>query len=855
MSKLSLLYTYGFTRAGQQIAFQKFQSLRRTIRDYGWKAGFWKIRNKLASLRAMESNNATAQAPQSSPLPSPLPTNWTPARQYFGSISIPENSYESHYEADEDFSNRKTDIKALAFYLPQFHTFPENDHWWGKGFTEWTNTRKARPQFPSHYQPREPHDDIGYYDLSDWHTLKKQAEMLKRHGIYGLCIYHYWFSGKRLMEKPVDLLLQHPEIDLNFCLCWANENWTRAWDGQQGNVLIAQKHENDDIDYIKDLKRYIMDKRYIRVNGEPLILVYRPGILPNPSKTFRLWRKWALENKIGKIRILVVRGCISTPESAMIEGADGEVEFPPSYTAQPTVLKSTPDGIQILSYRSYVDEIVNGRGFTETYKHPVYRGAMLGWDCTPRRKSFHCWYGFAPESYYQWLSYIIKYTRAHHKPEDRFIFINAWNEWAEGTYLEPDKMFGYTNLNTTSRALFDLPLQADIIPRENYELTRNSPYYDEKWYLKTFQDIAASGMDPLRHFVATGWKEGRSPSEHFPDAVYLFYNPKLKTGNNGPLVTFLHSHLPDQYLTDMIRKFDDLQAEIREKLKIKLIVPRIPESLDDVKDKKIAVHLHCFYADMIPQICEYLSYIPFAFDLFISVPENQQIDLNLREQFRRRLPLLRRCELQICPNRGRDIAPMICTFGKKLLSYDYFCHIHTKKSLHTPAHAKWATFIYEHLFGSQDWMERILHLLATDADTVYPPDFLMMREEPSGWGSNIVFAQKVLEKYGRDVDLEKEFPLIEFPQGSMFWGRTEALKDLLQLPLTYDDFPQEPLGTDGSIAHALERLFFIWHKDRPGCNYQIFRPGEEDMMTRKRYWYKPLGKKSEKKDAAPHQKK
>lgn len=823
MSKLTLL------------SRKNFQAFRRTVKESGWKTALRKVRNRFTNPPAPESA-AAAQYLDSA--------IWTPARRYFGFSDIPANSYESHYEADDDFSGRKTDIKALAFYLPQFHTFPENDHWWGKGFTEWTNTRKAVPQYPSHYQPREPHDDIGYYDLSDWHTLQKQAEMLKRHGIYGLCIYHYWFSGKRLMEKPVDLLLAHPEIDLKFCLCWANENWTRAWDGQQGHVLIAQKHQNDDIDYIKDLKKYVMDKRYIRVNGAPLILVYRPGILPNPSKTFKLWRKWAIENKIGKIRILVVRGCISTPESAMIEGADGEVEFPPSYTAQPTVLKSTEDGIQILSYRSYVNEIINGRGFTETYKHPVYRGVMLGWDCTPRRKSFHCWYGFSPESYYQWLCYNIKYTRKHHEPEDRFIFINAWNEWAEGTYLEPDKLFGYTNLNTTSRALFDLPLKADIIPPANFTITKKSPYYDEKWYLKTFQDIAQSGMDPLRHFVATGWKEGRSPSEYFPDAIYLFYHPELKTGNDGPLITFLRHHLPNQYLTDMVKKFDDLQTKVREKLKIKLIVPTIPKSLDDVKDKKIAVHLHCFYADMIPQICEYLASIPFEFDLFISVPQNQAIDLNLRQQFRSRLPRLRKCELQICPNRGRDIAPMICTFGEKLLNYDFFCHIHTKKSLHTPAHAKWATFIYDHLFGTQDWMERILHLLATDADTVYPPDFLMMREEPSGWGSNIVFAQKVLKKYGKNVDLEKDFPLIEFPQGSMFWGRTQALKELLQLPLTYEDFPQEPLGTDGSIAHALERLFFIWHKDLPGFNYQIFRPGEEDMMTRKRYWYKPLDEQS-----------
>ena len=228
---------------------------------------------------------------------SPDPTAaWSDAQRFFGTNGISANSYESFYEADEDFSTLKTDIKALAFYLPQFHTFPENDEWWGKGFTEWTNTRKAKPQYPSHYQPREPHKDIGYYDLSDWRTLDRQAKMIKKHGLYGLCIYHYWFSGKRLMEKPVDLLLEHPEIDLKFCLCWANENWTRTWDGMEKHVLISQKHENDDIDYIIDLKKYVMDPRYIRVNGEPLVLVYRPDSLPDAAKTFRRWRQWAMDS-------------------------------------------------------------------------------------------------------------------------------------------------------------------------------------------------------------------------------------------------------------------------------------------------------------------------------------------------------------------------------------------------------------------------------------------------------------------------------------------------------------------------------------------------------------------------------
>ena len=777
---------------------------------------------------------------------------WTPARRYFGTVNIPENSYESFYEKEEDFSSRTTDIKALAFYLPQFHSFPENDRWWGKGFTEWVNTRKAQPRYPSHYQPREPHEDIGYYDLSDWHTLLKQAELVRRHGLYGLCIYHYWFSGKQLMEKPLELLMQHPEIDLKFCLCWANENWTRAWDGLEKHVLIAQKHQNDDLEYIIDLKKYLQDSRYIRVNGEPLILVYRPGILPDAAKTFRRWREWAESNGIGKIRILVVRGCANTPESMFVEGADGEVEFPPAYTAMPTVLKSSPDGMQILYYASYVNEIISGRGCTESYSHPVYRGAMLGWDCTPRRKAFHAWYGFSPQWYYRWLRYNIEYTRRHHDPEDRFIFINAWNEWAEGTYLEPDRLFGYTNLNTTSRALFDLPFSEPPSPEQKMQIVGNSPFFDLAWYSGTYQDIAAVGMNPLFHFVQTGWKEGRSPSEYFPNALYLFFNPDVSRADCCSLMDFIAKKHTPGYLRELTERFDAIQSEVRKKLKIELMVP--PAAEPSGSAKSVAVHLHCFYIDMVPEICAWLAKIPFPFDLLVSLPGGgRKTKMQLAETFKKSLPRMNLCDIRICPNRGRDIAPLICTFGRQILKYDYFCHIHTKKSLHSPTHAVWAEFICRHLFQSEDWVRRILGLLDAGAAVVYPPDFLMMKEEPSGWGSDREQAQELLKRFHKDVDLARDFPVIEFPQGSMIWGSVSAFRQMFSLKLKFEDFPKEPLRTDGSIAHALERLFFIWCMDHPGRICQVFLPGEEALMGRKRYWFKPLEQRKEKSDPAQGQ--
>jgi len=194
----------------------------------------------------------------------------------------PTGSYHAWYEDNIDFSRHTTDIKAVAFHLPQFHQIPENDLWWGEGFTEWTNTKKARPLFNGHYQPREPHDDIGYYDLSDVETLRKQVRLARQHGIYGFCFYHYWFSGKRLLEKPLDILLENPDININFCLCWANENWTRRWDGKDRELLIEQKYEEQDpLKFIKDLETYLKDDRYIRVNGKPMLLIYKIPEIPN----------------------------------------------------------------------------------------------------------------------------------------------------------------------------------------------------------------------------------------------------------------------------------------------------------------------------------------------------------------------------------------------------------------------------------------------------------------------------------------------------------------------------------------------------------------------------------------------
>ncbi|MDD3242506.1 MAG: glycoside hydrolase family 99-like domain-containing protein [Eubacteriales bacterium] len=378
-----------------------------------------------------------------------------------GGTAITYTPYEAEYQDNEVLSGA-AQVKALAFYLPQYHTFPENDAWWGKGFTEWVNTKKAEPRFKGHYQPRTPHEDIGYYDLSDVETLKKQAKLAKEHGIFGFCFYYYWFSGKRLMEKPVDMLLEHPEIDINFCLCWANENWTRAWDGQDKEVLMKQDYsEQDDDTFIEDLKKYLDDPRYVRVGGKPVVIVYNPGQIPHVKRTFSMWRQVARQLGIGEILIWTCQTANNTASSLSIAPyVDAEVEFPPHNMWHEFLgvkgLELQGKEAFIYHYQKLVHYLM--RRPDPQGGLPVYRSAMMCWDNAARRANgWTTYYGYSLDSYYQWLVNNIQYTKRNFEPGERFTFINAWNEWAEGTYLEPDEKYGYANINTTTRALYGIP--------------------------------------------------------------------------------------------------------------------------------------------------------------------------------------------------------------------------------------------------------------------------------------------------------------------------------------------------------------------------------------------------------------
>jgi hypothetical protein len=356
--------------------------------------------------------------------------------------------------APDDTPAPQPDVKAIAFYLPQYHRIKENDAWWGEGFTEWTNVRSARPQFTGHHQPHVPHEKVGYYDLNDAQVLEWQASLARGAGIYGFCYYYYWFGGKRLLEMPLERLLASGKPDMPFCYCWANENWSRRWDGQDAEILIAQRHSTkDDAAVIHDLMRAFQDPRYIKVNCRPILIIYRPQLLPDARATFDLWRRLCLEAGIGELYLMGVKGHGCQDASKL--GLDGLIEFPPNdhSASKPTDIPANiVSGFagSLYDYR----EVRHRSLLAGRPEHPFYRGVMPSWDNTARRKSKgKVFLHSSPGAYRNWLRITAARTRAEPDPENRLLFINAWNEWAEGCHLEPDEKYGYAWLNATRQVL------------------------------------------------------------------------------------------------------------------------------------------------------------------------------------------------------------------------------------------------------------------------------------------------------------------------------------------------------------------------------------------------------------------
>lgn len=377
----------------------------------------------------------------------------TPSSYYQTSAALPLTN-PSNYTA-----------KFIAYYLPQYHQMAENDEWWGEGFTEWTNVAKAMPRYKGHYQPRMP-SSLGFYDLSNINTIRKQVELAKRGGIYGFCIHDYWFDGRRVLERPINIIRDNLDIDIKFCINWANENWTRTWDGLESDILLQQNYSSkSDIAYGQYLLDLTKDRRYIRVEGRPLVMVYRPSLLPDASATFERWRD--IFRLAGEPEPFLVMPQAFGNLDPRKFGMDAAAGFPPHTSGE--IVRNDATSLSLLdptfqgqarSYQTMINNEINGRPNDYT----LFPGVCPNWDNEARKPGRGTsYYGSTPGLYANWLNNAARYRLDFKNTDQAIVFINAWNEWGEGAYLEPDRHDGFAYLSETRHVLDSLSSSNNFI--------------------------------------------------------------------------------------------------------------------------------------------------------------------------------------------------------------------------------------------------------------------------------------------------------------------------------------------------------------------------------------------------------
>jgi lipopolysaccharide biosynthesis protein len=366
-------------------------------------------------------------------------------------------------------------VRAIAMYLPQFHPVKENDEWWGKGFTEWTNVTKAQPLFEGHYQPHLP-ADLGFYDLRLHEARQAQADLAKAHGIYGFCYYHYWFNGRRILERPFTEVFESGKPDFPFMLCWANENWTKRWDGNENEILLNQDYSlEDDLKHIQSLIPYFKDPRYITIDNKPVFAIYRSTEFPDMKATIRIWREEAAKHDL-ELYICRFEG-FTKGKQYLEDGFDAGIDFQPIgscgeylYDLSKTYVKKNlseriinkiikeykkvlrnqpqPHNRIEINYNDFANWVMS-KPYPDYVQFP---GITPSWDNSARRKEPLIMKDANPTKYGEWLKHIVE-NFVPNTANENLIFINAWNEWAEGNHLEPDRKWGRDYLEQTKEKL------------------------------------------------------------------------------------------------------------------------------------------------------------------------------------------------------------------------------------------------------------------------------------------------------------------------------------------------------------------------------------------------------------------
>ena len=377
--------------------------------------------------------------------------------------------------------NDKSSVKLIAMYFPQLHAIPENDQWWGKGFTDWVNVKKGKPLFQGHNQPRVPLNN-NYYDQSQLETLVWQIKLAKQYGIYGFCHYHYWFDGKQLLETPTNMMLENKDLDMPFCLSWANETWSRRWDGRDHQILIKQTHPPTEESWSKHfdyLIRAWTDERAIKIDGKPVFVIYRPNKIKNIDQMLAYWEKRAIQRGLKGVYFIFQKQ-YELPRNDCIKAFDAVFQFQPfeaiyhalynkltlsRYAKLRHFIYVLPQPIQHfiwflwscwqndITFYEYDDIWKTILELREEAGLTTFPGAFIDWDNTARYgKKARIFKGANSERFQYWFDQLVKNTMQR-PVDEQFIFINAWNEWAEGTYLEPDEKNGYGYLEAIRKVL------------------------------------------------------------------------------------------------------------------------------------------------------------------------------------------------------------------------------------------------------------------------------------------------------------------------------------------------------------------------------------------------------------------
>jgi hypothetical protein len=451
----------------------------------------------------------------------------------------------------EEILESETLARLIAFYLPQFHPIPENDEWWGKGFTEWRNVTKAKPLFRGHKQPKLP-ADLGFYDLRLPEIRQQQADLAGKYGIEGFCFWHYWFNGKLLLERPVLEIINSGKPDFPFCLAWANEPWSRRWNGEPLNVLQEQVYggADDDLRHFQWLLPALKDPRAIKINGKPVFLIYKANQIPEIKRTTTLWRELSLKHGLPGLYLLSIETTGTFGFDPRPAGFDAAVEFQPRWdkcgkfmegankSLLSKIINKSKYGMRVWDYQKLWPNLL-----TKAADYPLYPGVFPRWDNSPRTgKKGIVIHNSTPQEYGKWLAKTIQLVQSR-PPEQRIVFINAWNEWAEGNYLEPDMEYGHAYLEATLKAVS----QDGESGFKNSNLF-NSFGFNGKYQMKYQNKIDFSGGS-YDNQLGFGWYEIEAGTFRWmaKNAQVMLARPKRNTDSDKYLLLITGSALVDYF--------------------------------------------------------------------------------------------------------------------------------------------------------------------------------------------------------------------------------------------------------------------------------------------------------------------